>query len=253
MDNLKIINAFFGISSKYKVFENRPSHVFIFKINGESEYTFHNKKITLSQNEILFIPTGECYTVKRLCKEESRYTLINFSADLENAHPEKYKLNYFSDVSSIFDKFVKSWLFQDTSGHYTCLSLFYKILSLITLDEEHNYCSLTQKNMLKPAMNYLEDHIFDCNLKAEHLHTLCGVSDTYFRQIFISEFGVTPKQYITLKRLMQAKNILENGDYKYIYEVAETVGYTDALYFSRIYKKQYGYAPSAKEMRNILA
>ena len=245
MDNLKIINICSGMASTYKEFRNRPSHVLVFRINGGSEYTFQHKKIKHSQNELLFIPEGESYTVRRICKEEGRYILINFSAEFKNAVAQKYKLDHVSDLSFMFDKLLKLWLFQNTSNYYMCLSLVYKIFSLIAQSEEKNYCSSEQKSKLKPAIEYLQEHIFDCDLKIEMLHTFCGISDTYFRKLFIAEFGIAPKQYITNKRLTQAKDILDNGDFRYVYEVAECVGYTDALYFSRIFKKCYGYAPSA--------
>ena len=43
----------------------------------------------------------------------------------------------------------------------------------------------------------------------------------------------------------QAKNILEAGEYARICDVARSVGFTDSLYFSRVYKEQFGTAPSA--------
>lgn len=244
MENLKVISVISGVANIYKEFYDRPSHALVFRINGGTEYTFRHKKIAHVQNELLFIPKGESFTVRRIGEAEGRYILINFSADLENAAPEKYKLDHVSDVSFMFDKLMKLWLFQNASNYYMCLSLVYKIFSMIAQSEEKMYCSLEQKNKLKPAIEYLQEHIFDCDLKIEKLHTFCGISDTYFRKLFIAEFGISPKQYITNKRLTQAKDILDNGDFQYVYEVAECVGYTDALYFSRIFRKCYGYAPS---------
>lgn len=93
-------------------------------------------------------------------------------------------------------------------------------------------------------MEYLKEHIFDCSLKAHELHTYCGVSDTYFRKTFVSQFGTSPQKYIINKRLTQAKNIIDNGEYDSISEVALSVGYEDALYFSKVFRNKYGTAPS---------
>ena len=76
------------------------------------------------------------------------------------------------------------------------------------------------------------------------LHTLCGISDTYFRKIFIARFGTSPQKYIVNKRISQAKSMLEAGDFDTISEISASVGYNDPLHFSRAFKKKYGVAPS---------
>lgn len=245
IQQLKIINAFYGLSISYGEFTNRPSHVLVFKISGESEYQFADRKIILSENEIIFIPAGESYFVRKLSDGEGQYALVNFSAVLSGARPEKYQIEDAAQLAFVFGKLVKACLFSDTTSYYKGIALFYYILSMMVPGAEKKYCSPQQRQKLEPAICYLQEHIFDSELKTEKLHTFCGISDTYFRKLFISEFGVSPKHYIMNKRLDQAKNIIDNGDFTHVYQVAESVGYTDALYFSRIFKRRYGYAPSS--------
>jgi AraC-like DNA-binding protein len=110
--------------------------------------------------------------------------------------------------------------------------------------EEREYTTAEQKERIDAAMDFLKLHIFDSDLKISSLHTLCGMSAPTFRRIFISKFGVTPKKYVTNQRLLQAKTILECGEYKSIAEVARLVGYDDPLYFSKHFKEFYGTSPS---------
>ena len=222
--NINLISAFYRISASSKLFQNRASHAFVYKISGESLYTFRDKKILLSQDEILFIPKGESYSVKLTCPEESRYALINFDADIENPVPFLYPLSGGMDYSF----------------------LFYKLLFSLSESNERAYYNVEKKQLIEPAIQYLNQHIFDSSLKTEYLHTLCNISDTYFRKIFISIFGLSPKQYIINRRMVQAKNIIDSGEYNTIYEVSEAVGYTDALYFGKLFKKHYGIPPSKK-------
>ena len=98
--------------------------------------------------------------------------------------------------------------------------------------------------MIEPAVSYLKAHIFDANVKADSLHLLCGISDTYFRKIFSSNFGTTPQKYIISKRMAQAKSIIDNGDFYTISQVAQAVGYSDSLYFSKVFKLIYGVSPT---------
>ena len=66
----------------------------------------------------------------------------------------------------------------------------------------------------------------------------------FCRQIFTERFGVSPQQYVLTLRIRHARSIIESGDFDTVAEVAETVGYTDPLYFSKAYKKYYGFPPS---------
>lgn len=82
--------------------------------------------------------------------------------------------------------------------------------------------------------NYARDHFFSSN---------------YFTKNFKQYTGLTPTQYITSIRINNAQSMLSNFDYP-INEIVQIVGYSDPLYFSRIFKKHVGYSP--KEYRDLL-
>ena len=96
-----------------------------------------------------------------------------------------------------------------------------------------------------PAVDYLQDHIYDAALRIGELHTFCGVSDTYFRKLFIAHFGEGPKQYVLQLRLRRARDILAQGEYSTVTQVAKQVGFDDPLYFSKQFRAAYGCAPTA--------
>ena len=67
---------------------------------------------------------------------------------------------------------------------------------------------------------------------------------TYIRKNFISRFGMTPQKYIISKRIPDAKAMMDSVEYNTTQEVAAQVGYSDPLYFSKVFKKFYGISPS---------
>ena len=247
MEKLKIISALYGKSAIKQQFTDRPYHALIFKIDGESVYTFHDKKIPLSKGQVLFIPMGATYTVGRVSPEESHYAVINFTASLPDCQPRLFPCSDFHMFKHIIDRLIRVLIFGSPSGTMESMSLFYKIATIIYQHERKSYCNLDKRNLIKPAIDYLENNIFDCSLKIGQLHTLCNISDTYFRKIFIAVYGIPPKKYVLEKRLAQAKNILDCGDYSYVYAVAAAVGFEDPLYFSKVFKNRYGYLPSDPE------
>ncbi len=68
----------------------------------------------------------------------------------------------------------------------------------------------------------------------------------YLRKLFKKEMGITPLEYMTSLRMKKAENLLSamwSREYS-VSEVAQMCGYEDALYFSRVFKKNYGCAPT---------
>ncbi len=60
---------------------------------------------------------------------------------------------------------------------------------------------------------------------------------------------MTPMQYVLSLRISNAQSLLENAEYN-VSEIASMVGYDNPLYFSRLFKKQVGAAPT--EYRKLM-
>ena len=71
----------------------------------------------------------------------------------------------------------------------------------------------------------------------------------YVRKLFKKEVGATPHEYLVKLRMELAASFLTSGlsnrfsNYS-VSQIAEACGYAEPLYFSRVFKKYYGVAPS---------
>ena len=86
----------------------------------------------------------------------------------------------------------------------------------------------------------------DCNYELDaYLRTL-PFSYDYLRKLFKKELGVTPHKYLVDKRLQTAVGLLRsmNSSGSNITEISQLCGFREPLYFSRMFKKKYGVAPS---------
>ena len=61
---------------------------------------------------------------------------------------------------------------------------------------------------------------------------------------FKEKTGYTPIKYLAIRKIDEAKRLLETTDLP-ISEVMERVGYEDASYFSKLFKKLVGYSPKS--------
>lgn len=252
IENFSILSASRGISKKSPSLLARPEHTFLYRPSGSAQYAFEDNTIISNKYDLVFLPKGYKYYFSVSDIDECWYSSIDFSADIPNAKPVKFTLGNFAEAEYIFSHFPVLWNFGNPSEKYKCHSMFYNLLAYISYMENLEYSNKKKFHLIDAAVDYLRDHIYDCSLKTDSLHLLCGISDTYFRKIFTSRFSATPQKYIISKRLSQAKAIIDNGNFDTISDIATSVGYDDPLYFSRAFKKKYGISPinMAKETDN---
>jgi AraC-like DNA-binding protein len=109
--------------------------------------------------------------------------------------------------------------------------------------------SVMRSPVVEKVTYEMEKHISDTTFSLEDfLHSL-PLNYDYIRKLFKNEMGTTPHDYFIQRRMALAASILQSGisntysTYS-ISQVAESCGYADPLYFSRVFKKFYGVSPS---------
>lgn len=70
-----------------------------------------------------------------------------------------------------------------------------------------------------------------------------GLSESRLRALFISDLGLTPKQYVEKIKMEAAAETLRNS-YKRVAEIAAELGFNSDGYFERVFKKTYGLTPT---------
>jgi AraC-like DNA-binding protein len=95
---------------------------------------------------------------------------------------------------------------------------------------------------LLPAINYIEQHFHE-HLSASAVANLCGMSRFRFSRLFHASQGVTFQDYLLRCRIKEACKLLERPNVS-ITNVGFAVGFNDASYFARIFKRYMSLLPS---------
>ena len=90
---------------------------------------------------------------------------------------------------------------------------------------------------------YIASHFQEGDLTIRSISVALHFTPAYLCQVFKAETGRTINNYINDFRLERAKELLRQRDSK-LYEVSQDVGFGDANYFTRQFKKYTGMTPS---------
>ena len=153
-----------------------------------------------------------------------------------------YYVGLHSELTLIFDKIITELNLARTNFFQIC-NLYVK--ELITLSSryllEASNTKYQKNDMLEQAIKYFNENSNQL-ISVKEYADQNNISCCWFIRNFKSYTGTTPMQYITNIRMNKAKSLLSNGDLS-INQVASIIGYENALYFSRIFKKYVGVSP----------
>ena len=119
-----------------------------------------------------------------------------------------------------------------------CHLIFAKLVELCPSKARHSEKdSLIEKAKDEVEASYYREE-FNVNLLAQTLN----INRASLYRNFMSEFGISPARYITNLRIERACEMLASTRLP-IKSVAYSVGFSDSLHFSKVFKKQLGLSP----------
>ena len=245
-----------------------PDSKIIYLISGELTYTVGDgKRERLSPGKLLYIPAGCVY---RLKSKYMRAVVISFDftdefgGEGEWMPPvpadcaEQIEIHKVSgipvfenqlvleDVEAERDNLIRmANIFTSAEGFYLAeLSAMLKLL-LIKI-AEHSDESALPSSMVENLDGYIRDNIHD-EISNTELGAIFGYHPFYISRVLKDKKGITLHQYVIAYRIKYAMSLLRYTD-KAIADIADETGFTDASYFTKSFKAQFGMTP--KDYRN---
>ncbi|MBQ7779376.1 MAG: helix-turn-helix transcriptional regulator [Clostridia bacterium] len=92
------------------------------------------------------------------------------------------------------------------------------------------------------VLGYLEEHFTEPGLTLSSVAEAAGYNAKYLSHLFKKEFGMGFAEYLRILRIKHAVILMENGVTS-VKNVAILSGFSDPLYFSRVFTKTVGVSP----------
>ena len=123
-------------------------------------------------------------------------------------------------------------------------SILYEYLYLLASKFPRKYVPAGEKKIsyVEEALQYIENnyaHKVNIQVIADHL----SIERTYLYRLFKDITGFSPQEYLLDFRIRQACSLLKKTDLP-VSDIARSVGYVDALFFSRLFMPKRGKTPT---------
>lgn len=229
------------VQIKNKSFTEKSAYrSIIYCFDGEIDLNTQNLNLKIGKNNFVVInalsqyeiTAKENYCAYILSLDES--TLINYQLTVESDNGEQAILFCLRQLE-IYSQNNSPLLGRIVEG------LTNLIVSYITLIKGSGGINSLCEGIRLTIMQNLSN----CDFKlGEYLKSL-PLSYDYLKKLYKKQTGYTPYEYLKKVRLDRAKAILSGSDrFNYtIKEVALMSGYSDPLYFSRLFKQRFKYSP----------
>ena len=231
-------------------------------LEGSGIYSIHGREYEFHAGDIFLFGSNEAHCITEICEKinllniqfEPRFLWENSeNTELLNIFAARNKnfSNKFSDDTHLF-KLITD-IEKEISQKLPCYKINIKCLLLSALTHiVRNYDYIDQNKIinshspttgsLKKAINYIDSH-FTEKITLEGISKSACMSETHFCATFKKYNGISPWEYITIKRVEKAKQLLKTSNINKL-EIAEICGFSSSSNFYKMFSKITGKKPS---------
>lgn len=216
---------------------------------GYIEHNGKNTQVPEGSLVLYFPKVRHHYFFKKEEGAEMRWSHFSGSAcsilePLLSDSPVIVQIKDRKQFESAFEKMIKAHYNKGLNDSYLCYGYMLVLMGLILQSNTlQNSSKKTQSNdALEKVLSVM--HVdFDKPICIKDYAKMCHLSEDRFIRMFKEYTGLPPYRYQLRIRIERAVEMLENHSVN-VSECAETVGFSDVAYFSRVFKKFTGHPPS---------
>ena len=244
-------------ASGYEMHIHERCELYYF-LDGKASYMVEGTEYPLKRGDMLLMRPGEAHCVRILENGGYERYAVNFPVDIFDAiDPERRLMKLFFDrklgVGNHYENPEGEALFGrmcDTfsDDYERSIIVYTSILEIMTSlpSKKSVRHDKTKENtgLSESILKYVNDNLYsDISLSDIAAHFFMSISQ--LGRLFRQATGAPPWEYITAKRMIYAKELIDSG--MYAQEAALKCGFKDYSSFYRAYVKRYDKSPKSRK------
>ncbi|WP_300954775.1 AraC family transcriptional regulator [uncultured Clostridium sp.] len=250
LDECGIEQGIPGFGYKYEVLKNAVMH---YVSKGKGTFKVNNKIFNLKQGDIFIILKGMNVEYMASMDDPWEYYWIGFSGSNSIEYLNRTSIIDSYVVTCTEDSKIPNIILNmcDISKNYNPSSsddivLLRELYSLLytfikEFPKEFEYKDKELHKYIQDAINFINSNYMN-SITVNKIANHVNLSRSYLYKMFIKNLKVSPQKYLINLRMYKATLLLKNTKLP-IGEVANKVGYTDSLLFSKTFSKYFSVSP----------
>ncbi|TCL69921.1 two-component system response regulator YesN [Hydrogenispora ethanolica] len=152
------------------------------------------------------------------------------------------------ELKDQLDKVVELQRIETVEG----IESFIQITGWERTKDFHSRILSKHSRLIQTLLQYVQEHLGDENLSLKQLAAeVVFMNEDYLSKLFVKETGEKFSNFLMKQRMERAKELIGQASADRIYEIAQSVGLgNNPQYFSQLFKKYTGMAPSEYKKAN---
>jgi len=232
--------------------DGRKDYQLLYIASGKGHFYFNGADTVVAKDNMVLYRPNEPQIYDYYASDKTEVFWIHFTGSKIEEYLRQYRIPENKHVFYAGDSPDYQWIFKQIIRELRLQRANYKELVCVLFRQiliNINRCIVEDRQFKSNMINEMEraSHYFmenySSNISVENYAKERFISINWFIHYFKIIIGVTPMQYILSLRISAAKGYLEKSG-KSVSEIAQTVGYDNTAYFSRLFKKHTGLSPT---------
>ena len=222
--------------------------------SGSATYSYGNGEFEVEEGDLVYLPKGANYTFTP--KEKGLvHALVNFDIyDIDGNLLELSKTPQLlikkagRGYKLIIDELIKCFMYRSFAGELRSSALVMELIANMLDELNIKQMGYVGFERIIPAVTYIEQNC-NADISTSDLAEMCDMSESQLRRLFKEYSGSSPVEYRNRLRVEKAYQLLKNN-FCNVTEAAESVGFNNIYYFSRLFKSVIGESPKSVQMKS---
>ena len=229
---------------------NRRYSIIALAVSGKAYYECGGGSFSVQKGHLLFFPKGLRHSARSDPGSPWSFFSAGFqlvpadetAIDAFNRLPNLALSKNFVRATELFEGLNRLWSAQEPGFLLASRSRLLDLLHMAVQEAVGAARTVPHSRRIERAVQQVQENVAK-NVCVEDLAGQAGLSPSRFRVLFKAFTGHSVVRYQNWLRVNKAKDLLLSGEYT-VAEAAAEVGFQDTYYFSRLFKKMTGAAPT---------